>query len=116
MTKIRTLAALLALASVRRCPPARCSAAATAAAERAAAPQPRLCRRAELQRRTGAPNAGGGADAGHDPLRAADAGSRVGMYRGHVDGVWGPGTQAGVRSYPAAAQHRMRPDSSTRRR
>ena len=103
MIKIRNFAALLALSGVAVLPAcsmfggdgsSRSSRASYSSQGYAAAPNYNSTSQAPAHR----------TDARHDPQRAA--GAAAGRHiSGRVDGVWGPGTQAAVRTYQQ--QHNM---------
>jgi peptidoglycan hydrolase-like protein with peptidoglycan-binding domain len=99
MTKTRTLAALLALASVAALP--ACSmfgGGNSSSRESSRAPSPGYAAAPNYNAAPAPPTQA--AELTPDTIRSVQQTlAQSGMYRGHVDGVWGPGTQAGVRSF-----------------
>jgi peptidoglycan hydrolase-like protein with peptidoglycan-binding domain len=102
MTKTRTLAALLALSSVAALP--ACSmfgGNGSSSRESSRAPSPGYAAAPNYNAAPAPPSqAAQSAELTPDTIRSVQQTlAQGGMYRGRVDGVWGPGTQAGVRSF-----------------
>ncbi len=96
MFKVRNLATLLALSSVAVLP--ACSMFGGGDNDRRRAAPPAIPARA-THRRSRPPTHAGGPMSQDTIRQVQQALQQAGMYRARVDGVWGPATEAAVRSY-----------------